>query len=565
MLWRDESMAKNTKEKKSVESVAETLCSFSRFLCDIVISVYLLVILAVLPLYNRGYAQIGTDKENFFIKTITYAGKCLLPVFVLWMIFRLIVAKQKQELPKLWSIPKRIWQVLNTTDKFAALYGISVVLSYAFTRYREEALWGTASWRMGMWTQLGAVIVYFMISWMWQRKDWIVALILPVSAVVFFLGYMNKFGLCLVDREIINTSFISTVGNINWYCGYLVTVLFGGVYLLWQLEPEFTWKKLLLMGYVAIGFASLATQGSSSGIVTFAVMMFVLFGMSVRDGEKMESFWLEMTLFSGACLVTYVLRSCNIFSGELILESVTDLLTFSAVSVLMTIVSAAMLYMIHRMNHGKGYPEKPFVVIYRILCVAIPVVVLVLVVFISINTILGGKLTAGILNTAADTADGEHSNWLIFSGDWGSNRGATWAAGARCFWEADFLHKIFGVGPDCMYTFLANEGSAGLQNMVYERFYGNRLTNAHNEWLTILVDMGVLGLISYAGMMISAIRNFFHGRKGSALVGACGFCVLAYTVNNMFSFQQVMNISTMFVIMGVGGNVLNYEDINCRR
>ena len=49
-------MAKNTKGKKTVESVAETLCSFSRFLCDLVIGIYLFVILAVLPLYNRGYA-----------------------------------------------------------------------------------------------------------------------------------------------------------------------------------------------------------------------------------------------------------------------------------------------------------------------------------------------------------------------------------------------------------------------------------------------------------------------------------------------------------------------------
>ena len=251
-------MAKKTKGKNSVESVAETLCNFSRFLCDIVISVYLFVILAVLPLYTRGYAQIGTDKENFFMKTMTYAGKCLLPLLVLWLIFRLAVAKQKRELPKFRDIPKSIWQALNTTDKFAVLYGISVVLSYVFTRYREEALWGTASWRMGMWTQLGAVIVYFMISRMWQRNDWIVILTLPVSTIVFFLGYMNKFGLCLVDKEIINSSFISTVGNINWYCGYLVTVLVGGVYLLWWKGSEITWKRALLMGYVTIGFASLA-------------------------------------------------------------------------------------------------------------------------------------------------------------------------------------------------------------------------------------------------------------------------------------------------------------------
>lgn len=542
-------MAKNTGGKKEVESVAETLCKFSGALCDIGISIYLCVTLVVLPLYNRGYAQIGTDKENFFIKTLTYAGKGLLPLFLLWLIFRLVTAVQRKELPELRAIPGSLWKSLGVTDKFAALYGISVVLSYVFTRYREEALWGTASWRMGMWMQLGAIIVYFMVSRMWQRKDWIVALILPVSAIVFFLGYMNKFQLCLVDKEIINSSFISTVGNINWYCGYLVTVLFGAVYLLWRMEEHFTWKKWVLMIYVAIGFASLATQGSSSGIVTFAVVMFVLFGMSVADSTKMECFWQEMTLFSGACLVTYALRICNVFSRELIQEGITDVLTFSAVSIIMTIVSATMLWVVHRVGRAQRYSEKVWRRIYRGIAIAVPAIIVLGLLLILINTVLGGALTGNV-------TDPELINWLTFNSDWGSARGATWAAGARCFWEADFLHKIFGVGPDCMYSFLANEGSADLQNMVNERFYGNRLTNAHNEWLTILVNTGVLGLVSYAGMMISAIRNFLHAGKKSALVGACGFCVLAYTVNNMFSFQQVMNISTMFVIMGIGGNGL---------
>lgn len=542
-------MAKNTKGKKAVESVAETLCNFSRFLCDIVISVYLCVILAVLPLYNRGYAQIGTDKENFFIKTMTYAGEFLLPMFVLWLILRVIVAKQKKELPVFWKIPESIWRTLNITDKFAALYGISVVLSYVFTRYRGEALWGTVSWRMGMWTQLGAVIVYFMVSRMWHGKDWIPALILPVSVVVFSLGYLNKFELCPVDKEIINSSFISTIGNINWYCGYLVTVLFGGVYLLWKMGPGYNRKKLILMGYVTIGFASLATQGSTSGIVTFAVVMFVLLGMSVGDAGKMECFWQEMTLFSVACLVTYVLRSLNVFSQELVLEEITNILTFSAVSVIMTIVSVLMLCLIHRMWSTQHYSVKVWSTIYRCVAIVLSVVIVLIFVLIGINTLSGGALTGNV-------ADPDVAKWMTFSGDWGSNRGATWSAGAGCFREADLLHKLFGVGPDCMYAFLSNEGSPELQNMVYERFYGNRLTNAHNEWLTILVDMGILGLVSYAGMMISAVRNFLREGDKSALAGACGFCVLAYTVNNMFSFQQVMNISTMFVIMGIGANRL---------
>lgn len=540
-------MAKNTKHKKA-ESVAETLCSFSGFLCDIVISVYMIVILMVLPLYNKGYARIGTEKETFFLKTMTYGAKTLLPVFLLWLLFRLVTAVQKKELPKFTEWPAGLWKNLSVTDRFAVFYGIAVLVSYLFTNYREEALWGTASWRMGMWTQLGAVIVYFMISRMWQWKSWIPALILPVSAVVFSLGYVNKFCLLPVDPEYVTPSFISTIGNINWYCGYLVTILFGGVYLLWRMEEKMTWKKLLLMAYVTIGFASLATQGSSSGIVTFAVVMFVLFGMSVKDSARMEVFWQEMTMFSAACLITCVLRRLNIFSRELILEGITDLLTFSIAGIFMTIMSGIILYWIHRTRVRRSYPEKMLHRIYCGIAIAVPVMILLVLLLTLINTLAGGALTPNI-------TDPEVTKWLTFNAGWGSARGGTWAAGARCFWEADFLHKIFGVGPDCLYAFLSNEGSVALQTMVNDRFGGNRLTNAHNEWLTVLVDIGVLGLISYAGMMITAIRDFLRAGESKMLVGACGICALAYTVNNMFSFQQVMNISTVFVIMGIGENL----------
>ena len=468
-------MAKNTKHKKA-ESVAETLCSFSGFLCDIVISVYMIVILMVLPLYNKGYARIGTEKETFFLKTMTYGAKALLPVFLLWLLFRLVTAVQKKELPKFTEWPAGLWKNLSVTDRFAVFYGIAVLVSYLFTNYREEALWGTASWRMGMWTQLGAVIVYFMISRMWQWKSWIPALVLPVSAVVFSLGYVNKFGLLPVDPEYVTPSFISTIGNINWYCGYLVTILFGGVYLLWWME-EMTWKKLLLMAYVTIGFASLATQGSSSGIVTFAVVMFVLFGMSVKDSVRMEVFWQEMTMFSAACLITCVLRRLNIFSRELILEGITDLLTFSIAGIFMTILSGIILYWIHRTRVRRSYPEKMLHRIYCGIAIAVPVMILLVLLLTLINTLAGGALTPNITDPNV------------------------------------------------------------------------------TKWLTVLVDIGVLGLISYAGMMITAIRDFLRAGESKMLVGACGICVLAYTVNNMFSFQQVMNISTVFVVMGIGENV----------
>lgn len=154
--------------------------------------------------------------------------------------------------------------------------------------------------------------------------------------------------------------------------------------------------------------------------------------------------------------------SDHIYSAELQcafagtpMEKVTDILTFSAMSVILTIVSVVVLWLVHTSNNRNQYCGKLFWGIYRILCVALPVVSVALLAFILANTLLGGKLTSFLTETAGDGG----SNWLVFSAAWGSNRGATWSTGARCFWEADLLHKIFGVGPDCMYAFLSNEAS----------------------------------------------------------------------------------------------------------
>lgn len=42
----------------------------------------------------------------------------------------------------------------------------------------------------------------------------------------------------------------------------------------------------------------------------------------------------------------------------------------------------------------------------------------------------------------------------------------------------------------------------------------------------------------------------------------CGFCILAYTVNNMVSFEQAMSTPTMFLILGMGEAWLRRRQIS---
>ena len=129
-----------------------------------------------------------------------------------------------------------------------------------------------------------------------------------------------------------------------------------------------------------------------------------------------------------------------------------------------------------------------------------------------------------------------------------------------CFAEQSFWHKLIGVGPDAMSAYLYRDGSGEVKALVQENFGSLILTNAHNEWVTVLVNTGILGAVAFGGMMVTGIRRFLKEAGLEKIVCACGFCLLAYTVNNVFSFQQSMNTATVFAVFGMGGAFLRVKE-----
>lgn len=559
-----------TNKKKKTESVCETFYLFWGYLLDLLICIYMLLILVVLPFYNEeGFTHIGTDKAMFFRNAALRCGMVLMPVLVLFLAFKLVLffmqqgeepgiarggkGKRKDGVKALWLAVKTYCKnEMSATDRFALAYGVAVILSYVFSAYQEEALWGTTGWYMGAMTQLLLVFSYFLISRAWTARNWMLLSVLPVSAVVFVLGLFNRFGYFPIDMQVENVLFISTIGNVNWYCGYLVSVFFGVVFLLWKKDWKRLWQKALLMGYVLIGFATLVTHGSTSGVVTMAIMIFVFFCLSVPDGKRMEAFWLELCLLSLASTVIFLLRHYKILTIVFEDEGVM-LFTGTILPIIMTVVSFIGYLGVHYSNQKLCYPQKLFGILVKLACGGIVVVVAAYVLVLFINTQNNGALLASTILA--------ESNMFTFSPTWGSNRGATWLAGLLCFWEQDFLHKLVGVGPDCMAAFIYGDAGEDLLAMVKETFASARLTNAHNEWLTMLVQVGIFGAVSYVGMMISAIKRYIGSRDFNIVTGICGCCLLAYTINNMFSFQQSMSAATIFIILGVGENYIRNNDM----
>lgn len=517
------------------------LRNFLKTVIDYAVCVYLILILAVMPFYNRdGYSRIGTDKSVFFNSTGVYIGRVLLPITVIYL--TLLVLKLKK---KTW---KTLKDNLSVTDLFAAGYGLTLIISYLCSDYRSNALWGSTGWYMGFWPQMFLVLTYFFVSKLWKPRKWVLYLGLAASVAVFALGYLNRFGVDPLGMDIGLDSYISTIGNINWYCGYLVSIFFAGAALLWQQNAKKLWLKLLLMLYVTVGFGSLVSQGSDSGIVTLGVVMVVMFCLSVQDGERMLVFWQEMTLLGCACVITYILRTVVSRDNSSYDTGMAELLTTGSAPFIVTLLSFFVLIGTYISVKRRWYTGK----VPGILAKAV----------VSILTIgIIGVVALTAVNTTHPGSIGPLSEYSLFtfSGEWGSSRGATWSAGWRCFAEQNVLHKLVGVGPDAMSAYLYRDGSPELLQQVQQKFGSATLTNAHNEWLTVLTNMGILGLLAFGGMMSTAIYRYLRKVGKHRIVCACGLCLLAYTVNNIFSFQQAMNVATIFIILGMGEAFLQAE------
>lgn len=534
---------RDTKAGTAKPALMVRLCAGIRDLLDMMVGLYMVALMAVMPLYTTesGYLRIGTEKCLFFRSVSVAACRVILPVAAFYLVCRLVQWFRTENRSRIKSYD------ISVTDVFAFVYFVAVTASYLHTSFREETEWGdtlygTYGWYLGLVTQLLFLGIYLMVSRLWHRRDWMIVLWIVPMTVVCLLGYLNRFGVYPLEMKATGPQYISTIGNINWYCGYLVTVLSVFAYYLWQGQGlcKRKWIRMLLYLFLGMGLATLVTQGSSSGVVALLALLGVFYLLSMREGEKLLRFWSGCILLSAVCILTWVVR--HIWPEAITYaEETTNLLTMSPLPFLMLGISLLCWYLVRRSCRKELFSDRVWVALGIAAWGTAGIVVIVFIVLLVLNTRYPGSI--GRLSGLG---------MFTFNSAWGSNRGITWTAGLTCFLGQDLPGKLLGVGPDAMAMYIHSGADPALKQMVEDYFGRLMLTNAHNEWLTVLINEGLLGAAGYIGLMITAIRRYLKAGRTDALAGAAGMGILAYTVNNVFSFQQVMSTSAVFLILGIG-------------
>lgn len=529
-------------ETEGGKRIQSTGSGWRHDVCRGIIMAYFLVMTVIYPFYAPGgYLRIGEVKYAFFrsVSIVTLAAA------VAVILLSLLLQRDKG-----WLV--RTYEGLSVTDWFVYGYAVATVLSYLCSAYKRDALWGTEGWYMGMAVQLLLAAFYFLFSRYFHCDVKWIGVWLLAAAGVFLLGICNRYSVYPIAMEGQTPIFISTLGNINWFCGYWSVTAAVGITLYWCSDSVRVRAAAALYSIVAV--LAGVTQGSESAYPVFLALLILLSALSLGSLARLCRLSWLVVLFALSCLLGRMMLSLpglryNYGADGGGLSGVTALLLESRAAWVI-LAAAALCHILLRTvrrregTHTKEADRARWYDRRRRFAVA-AVAVGICIAAVAAAAVSGMRRGGAV---SGQPESGEE--WQIFAEDWGNGRGATWNAGLDAYGSMDLLHKIVGIGPDCFADQVYDMPE--LADRLAEQFPNQRLTNAHNEWLTLLVNEGALGLICYVGIFASAFVRFLKRADRQPLLYPCAAGILAYTVHNMVSFQQVLNVPFAFMLLGIG-------------
>lgn len=532
-------MSSNKNRKKS-STGKKSFGFYLNNLGNILLWCVLLAFFLILPLYfKNGYELIATNKYKCLMIISKYAvfivGGFSLIYFSLW-------GMNKDERKK--------FKPLFETDVFILAFIIIAVISHLFSDYKavgekgdfwfyEGSLWGTSGWYMGLMTLLPLVGMYFAASRFlkYDRRIWIPVIF--VSSLIFLWGILNRYEIYPIEMEYQSSAFISSLGNINWFAGYesvIAPISFG---LYFSSEKPLT--KGILIVPVVIADLAILLNGSDSAVFGYCVMSVVLLLVSIGINGGFRRFLELQIMFTGAglfiCIEDLLFPGVKNYSSGFadVFCKGASAVFFFCISVLLAVVCIVFE------EKGKAVSKDAREKLPIIVGIAVAILVALFVLLIIINTLSKGVI-AGT------------GSIFYFNGDWGSARGATFTTGVYTFEGMNFWKKLIGAGPDCFY--FAQKDCTKAYDYAVGYFDGSRLTNAHCEFLTLLVNVGIFGALSFVGICAASIKSYVKRITDNPELIIFVLSIVYYLSNNLFSFEQVTSTPFLFLMLGIGGAAL---------
>lgn len=459
--------------------------------------IYLWFMLLGLPLIvHDGYFDITEAKTIWFaVGSLAY------------LVFRLVLSLQFGFSREKISLP----------EYFAAGFALLTVFSSLMSGFIGESFLGPR----GRWQGTAMMIVYALLFYTlrrtrWEEKDlWppLVSgmLISGALAVAQHLGW-DVLGM---EKGMLETDvgrYISTLGNIN-FAGATLTLLLPPVVCLALIHEEK--KSRILWGAAAVvGLWAVIAVRSESTILGLGFTLAVLPLLLRKHPAAVRRWPLVLPIF---VIALQLYRLAALAAGAY-LSALTRILMHPLVSAVLFLLGLGLWILLRRAgDEATGRFLRQYAIALAMLFVLG----------------IGGLI---LLNTVWKAIPlGPLNDWLRFSPSWGTDRGRIWPYILYIFRNYGFPDKLFGGG--C--------GILPRIDLKHRIFSDAVLDTAHCEYLQILINWGLLGLMAYLGWIGTAFARGVRQGRRPALSAA----ILAYSIQALVNIAQAPGVCLFFILL----------------
>ncbi|MCI8798720.1 O-antigen ligase family protein [Acetatifactor muris] len=538
-------MRQNDRNIYNMEEKAVPTKDRNEFL-EVLCNMFIIALLVALPLYTgKGYWQLGDTKYMLFrnLSLLCLGGWLTvgMPARICTVMKRMrtAVGGQKRAAGR---------RGFSGTDFAVACYGACVLVSALVSPYGRLAWAGYEGWYMGAFSQILFVGIYFFVSRQYDGEKWPLYLAETALLLVTVLGLLHKLGIDPLGLQSgwnsgdwVYSHMLSTLGNINWLCGYYsVALAFVTAHFL---REENKLLQAVLYAATVMAYVLLGIQGSQSGLLILAICTAVCVLAGWRSIQVLRKLCLVLSgFFLCLPLMDFLMKlrgkKAAVVRDGNILESV-EWYTW--------IIGGLFFLGLFWILAGKkisgwwqshwGERDRAEVSLSKEEKKENAVIVILLT---------GGVLIGLFLLFRAAV-------YFVDDG-FGSGRGFLWRIALENVEGAGLKEKLIGAGPDCYAEAVFNRLAMGTDVWKGEYWEGAVFTSAHSEYLNQLCNVGLLGTVSYLAVFLTMLwtcgGNIRRGEGG--IEDWLGLLAAAmYGAHSLVSFQQVLNTPLLFLTFGI--------------
>lgn len=482
-------------------------------LCEKLTSFYIFAMMSIFLLWTgfNGYSDITRSKYAIFLILTAFYGTGV----ILANLISITLTKRR---PERYN--------MTFAEKLAVILVFLYIISAALSEFSKgKTVWIGAGRYDGVLTAaLYAVIFLGTASYGRLRKAHIYAFaaVMIINSFIITLQIFGKNplelypeGLCFHDRYIeYNGEFLGTIGNSDLMSALLSIEI--PLFMCWYVFEKGRGRFVALAGF-ACSFWSLLLSEVAGGLLAVCAASFIaipLFAGKKRSIKKLfAAFAVAAAVGSIYCCFDY-----DYIGGELSISFLPGKKVL--IFVFIAVFSALIGHLLGRFKIG----EKPILVMQIIIVAA----ALICVYF--------WRGSSGTIWELSRLLHGELSDTF------GSGRIAIWKESLELIKEKPLL----GGGPD---TYGLRSEHVFSRTLASGRVLRSKVDVAHNEYLNMWVNTGILSLFIYLAMLVYSCVSAVKKRTEMSILLLVP--ILAYAIQAFFGISQFIVTPMFWLLMGL--------------